>query len=361
MSKSREFFFAWHAVGVLVMWVGAIVLVEGQAATPNAGQAWTANAQSDLTYGNPSRAKESHLKSGNRIVDRQAVEVLGLDGQYQPYFVVETEQIQESPALTRSITRTYNPGPNGDDQLTQVAERETQNSADGSARTVQTTSKPDSDGNLEVVGREITATTKGAASQDSHTTVYLPDVNGDLAASMQINEQQRNVDGGNIEVKKETLLPDVNGAWQPYEVREQTVKGDAQNRTRDDRLSRRDFVGNVSPVSGVITTEKNVNGERTSTSQTYSVDVPGSTRSQTLRPLQSSSTVRKTESNRTVTEQQIVQPNPGDPEINLFNTTHIIVTENSSTEETIKVTAQYPDGSPSVVSLETRTTDRLLQ
>jgi hypothetical protein len=359
MSKSRKCVFVW-AVGALVMGAGVTLFVEGQAGAPT-GQSWTANTQSDLSYGNPSRATESHIKSGNRTVDKKTVEVLGPDGQYQPYFVVETEQIQESPTLTRSITRTYNPGPNGDDQLTQATESETQNSTDGSARTVQTTSKPDSDGNLEVVGREITATTKGTASQDSHTTVYLPDVNGDLAPSMQINEQQRNVGASNMVVKKETLLPDANGAWQPYEVREQTVKGDAQNRTSDDRVSRRDFEGNVSPVSGMITTEKNANGERTSASQTYSVDFPGSTRNQTLRPLQSSSTVRKTELNRTVTEQQIVQPNPGEPEINFFHTTNIIVRENSGTEEIIKVTAQYPDGSPSVVLLETRTTEQLPQ
>ena len=359
MSQSRNYVFIW-AVGALVIGVGMTRLMEGQAAAPNAGQSWTANAQSELTYGNPSRSTESHIKSGNRTVDKKAVEVLGLDGQYQPFFAVETEQIQESPTVTRSITRTYNPGPSGEDQLTQVTESETQNSADGSARTVQTTSQPDSLGNLEVVGREITATTKGAASQDSQTTVYLPDVDGDLAPSMQVNQQEHSF-GGETHIKKTTLLPDASRNWQVYESQEKTVKEDLRNRISEDRFSRLDFVGNVSPVSAAITTEKNVNGERTSASQMYSVDVAGSTRSQNLRPLESSTTVQKTESGRAVTEQQIVQPNPFDPEINFFNTTHIIVTENSGTEETIKVTAQYPDGSPSVVLLETRTTDRLPQ
>jgi hypothetical protein len=359
MRKSRKCVFV-RAVGALVMGVGVTLLVEGQAAAPNAGQSWTANAQSDLTYGNPSRTTESHIKSGNRTVDKKAVEVLGLDGQYQPFFAVETEQIRESPTLTRSITRTYNPGPNGDDQLTQVTESETQNSADGSARTVQTTSQPDSLGNLAVVGREITATTKSAASQDSQTTVYLPDVDGDLAASMQVNQQEHSA-GGETYMKKTTLLPDASRNWQVYESQEKTVKEDTRNRTSEDRSARLDFEGNVSPVSAVITTEKNVNGERTSASQMYSIDVAGSTRSQNLRPLQSSTTVQKTESGRAVTEQQIVQPNPFDPEIDFFNTTHIMVKESSGTEETFKVTAQYPDGSPSVVLLETRTIERLPQ
>ena len=361
MSKSRKWVFAWHAVGALVMWVAATVLVEGQAAAPNADQSWTENTQSDSNNGSPSRTTESHIKSGNRTVDKKTVEVLGPDGRYQPYFVVETEQIQESPTLTRSITRTYNPGPNGGEELTQITEAETHNSGDR-ARTVQTTSKADYDGNLHVTEREITATTKGSDSQKTQTTIYVPSISGDLAPSMQVNEQQRNGAGGNMEVKKETLLRDAYGAWQVYEVREQTVKGDAQNRTSDDRVSRRDFDGNVSPASEVITTEKNVNGELRSTSQTYSLDVPGSTRDQTLRPLQSSTTVRTKESGRTVTEQQIVQPDPGEPDLNFsVKTTDIIVTGNSGKEETIKVTAQYPDGSPSVVLLETSTTDRLPQ
>jgi len=81
-----------------------------------------------------------------------------------------------------------------------------------------------------------------------------------------------------------------------------------------------------------------------------------------LRPLQSSTTVRTTEFGRTVTEQKIVQPDPGEPDLNSsVNTTDTIATGNSGTEETIKVTTQNPDGSPSVVSLETRTTNGLPQ
>jgi len=354
MSKPRKCVFV--SVGALVMWLGATVLVTGQAAAPNADQSWTANSQSDGSNGNPSRTTESHIKSGNRTVDKKTVEVLGPDGKYHPYLVVETEQIQQSPTVTRSVTRTYNPGPNGE-KLTQITEAETQTSGD-SAHTVQTTSQADYDGNLHVTERQVTATTKGSDSQKTQTTVYVPSISGDLAPSMQINEQQRNGAGGNMEVKKETLFPDTNGAWQLYEIREQSVKGDAQIRTIKDRVSRRDFQGNVSPASEVTTTEKNVNGKLTSTSQTYSVDIPGSTRDQTLRPLQSSTIVRTKKSGRTVTEQQIVQPDPGEPDL---SSSVKIVTENSGPEETISVTAQNPDGSPSVVSLETRTTDRLPQ
>jgi hypothetical protein len=86
---------------------------------------------------------------------------------------------------------------------------------------------------------------------------------------MQINEQQRQSSNGTIETKKEMLFPDLNGRWETYDLREQRVKGDAQERITDERLSRRDFEGNVSPVSEVIAKEKNVNGRLTTTTENY--------------------------------------------------------------------------------------------
>jgi hypothetical protein len=172
---------------------------------------------------------------------------------------------------------------------------------------------------------------------------------------MQINEEQRQTTNGDLERRKETSLRDIRGGWQLYEVREETVKGDDQNRTTDDRLFRRDYVGNVSPVSEVVTTEANANGQFTSSSQTYSVDIPGSARDRSLRPLQSSKTVRTIEPDRIVTQTQVVRPDPGEKDLNtVFNTTDIVVQGSSGREETITITARYPDGYPSVVSVETR-------
>ena len=55
---------------------------------------------------------------------------------------------------------------------------------------------------------------------------------------MQVNEQQKRIPNGTIETKKETLFPDLSGRWQTYEVREQTMKGDDQNRSTDDHVFR---------------------------------------------------------------------------------------------------------------------------
>jgi hypothetical protein len=268
------------------------------------------------------------------------VDVPGPDGTYQFYYRTEIETVQESPTLTRSITRTYNPGGDRAEHLTQLIEVETRASDDGS-KSVKTVSNANLDGKFEVKEREISVTKQSSGMQKTQTTVYLPSTASEFAPSMQINEQQRRSADGMIETRKETLFPDFQGGWQTYEVREQMVKGVSDERISDERLSRRDFRGNVSPVSEVITKDTNVDGRASSTTQTYSVDVPGAARDETLHPLQSSVTVQRTEAGRIATNTEIVQPD-------------IVLKGSSGSQETITVTAHYPDGYPSVVSVETR-------
>src|SRR5215469_6879571 len=177
------------AVLTVLVLAATTISVAAQSQPAKADQSWTTRSETSTANANPSRTTESYIKSGNRTVDKKTVEVLGPDGEYQPYYETEIETIQEGPTATRSITRTYNPNANGGEQLSRVTESETQNSADGTARTVETTSASDLDGNLKVVGRQITAVTKRPRSEDSHTIFYLPDINGGLAPCMQVNAQ----------------------------------------------------------------------------------------------------------------------------------------------------------------------------
>jgi len=356
MSKFRTRLFLHQLAGMVIIWLATSITSRAQASDAT-DESWTSASQNSTANANPYRTTESHVKSGNRTLDKKTVEVRGPDGTYQLYYRTEIETIQESSTLTRCITRTYHPNLDRDEHLTQIIEAETRGSDSGS-RTVKTISNADLDGKFEVKEREISVTEKSSDSQKTRTTTYLPNTTGELAPSMQINEQQKQSPSGTIETRKETLFPDLSGRWYTYEVREQTVKGDSQERITDEHLSRRDFVGNVSPVSEVITKEKNVNGGLTTTTENYSVDVPGSTRDQTLHPLQSSKTVQTTEAGRHVKETQVLQPDAVDKGLStVIKTSDIVVKENSGTEETITVVAQYPDGYPSVVSVETRKTE----
>lgn len=287
------------------------------------------------------------------------MEVLGLDGVYEPYYDIETERIEESATTRRSIVRTYNPGPNGEKQLVKVEEEETRNTTDG-VNTVRTTSNADLDGNLEIVERELATTTHSVNSNNTQTTVYLKDVNGKLAPSMQTREQQEHGTNGDITTTI-TSFPDVDGRWQVYEVREQTIKGDAHSRTMHDRLSRRDFVGNVSPVSEVTNTTRQNDGQVTTLGKTSSIDVAGMTRYSTLHLTQQSTTVQSRMPERMTTEHYIEQLVPGDSTTGLSTVsklTDIITARSSGTVQTSTVVTQYPDGYPSVVSVYTRIVNR---
>jgi hypothetical protein len=68
--------------------------------------------------------------------------------------------------------------------------------------------------------------------------------------------------------------------------------------------------------------------------------------------------VQTTEVGRLVKETQVPQPDTVEKGLStVIKTSDIVVKENSGTEETITVIAQYPDGYPSVVSVETRKTE----
>lgn len=343
----------------VTVWVA--VTVGAQAQMPNPEQSSTATGQTITGGTNPSRTTESHAKSGKRTLDTRSVEVLGTDNQYELYYDVETETIQESATTQRSIVRTYKPGANGEKQLTQVTEEQSQASSAGGTDIVSTTSNPDSYGNFTIVERNVTRTIKSSESQDTRTTTYLIDIDGNLAPSMQVHEQQERGADGSMQVKKTASFPDVNGNWQAYEVEERTVKGDAQNRTADNRTSRRDFEDNISPVSQVTTENAPANGAAIETVQSYSIDVPGMTRQSTVHPIQQATTLQEKQPGRTVTEQLVEQPIPGDPSAGLgvsVQTTDIVVVGSSGTQETNTVTATYPDGYPSVVTVRVRKTNQ---
>src|SRR5262249_8164909 len=247
ISESSKYMRDWHMSGCLKLRTSAAAFIVSvicaslalplysQTSPTNPDRSWTATSHTALSNADPTRTTESRVTSGNRTVVKKTVEVLDPDGQYQPYLYTETETIQESATATRSTTRTYTPGPDRQQHLTQVSETETRNSSDGLPRTVRTTSNPDGEGNFRVSEREVTTTTGTPELRKTQTTIYLPNIEGKLAPGVQIEEREARRANGDTDKKKTTLVPDGNGEWQVYELREQTIKGDSQNRTTQER------------------------------------------------------------------------------------------------------------------------------
>src|SRR5579862_9715683 len=220
--------------------VGSAVCVRAQDAQVNkTDESWTATAQTSIDHTNPSRTLESHSRSDNRSVGKQRVEVLGSDGRYQPYYDTETETIQLNATTTRTVVREYRWDTNGQRNLLQVTEQESQSSANGDTHVVSTTSSADVDGNLRVAQREVADTKKPSQDvQETRTTVYINDGTGGFTPSQQTRELQTSGADHSVAVKKTTLLPGANGNWQVFEVKEKTIKEDGdKNGTSEESVS----------------------------------------------------------------------------------------------------------------------------
>src|SRR5579864_8925028 len=260
-------------------------------------KSWTTASDSTGDSANPTRSSQSHTVSGNRTVDVQSLQVRGIDGSFRPFEDIETETVQVNATTTRVSTRTFVRDADGAKTLSQVTEEDRQTLPGGNSNVVRTISTPGTNGNLQLVEREVQDTTKtGPDSQETKTTVMLPDISGAMAPSMQTQERQKR-NGDTVEIQKTTTLPDGAGSWRVIEIRQSTVMEDGTNRSTDERVSRPDVEGKLTEVSRTVRNELgNASGEKRKSEETYSGDVPGVSSDGSLHMVQRVTTTQHTTS-----------------------------------------------------------------
>lgn len=353
-----------NSVISLVLCVGSAVCAQAQDAQPGgSGESWTVTTETSVNNSNPSRTMESHAKSGNRNVDKQRVEVLGPNGRYQPDSETEKETIRVDASTTRTVVRAYTWDGNGQRKLAQVTEEDARSTPTGEAQVVRTTSNSDVNGNLHIVQREVADTRKtGPDAQETKTTVYLANGNGGFATARQTQELQTRGADHRVEEKKTTLVPDGNGNWRVGEVTEKTIREDGKNRTTEERVLRPDIEGRLSESSRTVGEEaETTEGERSHTVDTYSTNVPGLTGDGRLHLNQRVTTVQKKNSDGEITEQQVEQPNPGNPTDGRqvrARTKYVVRYGGSGMQQTKTVQERNGNGTLDVVSVETRKSDQ---
>jgi hypothetical protein len=349
----------------VILCIGSAARAQAQDAQPKSvDESWTATTQTHVENTSPLRTTESHSKSGNRNVDKQSVEVLGPDGQFQPGSDTETETIHLNATTTRTVVRTYGWDANGQRYLMKVTEQEARGSANGDVHEVRTTSSSDADGNLHVVLREVADTKKTTPdAQETKTTVYLADGNGGFTPSVQTRELQKRNAADDTEVRTTTLFPGANGNWELGEVVEKTIKDAGNERTIEDHVSRPDSEGELSEFSHTVSKEtETAPGEISDTVETYSTVVPGVAQDGNLHLKQRVTTVRNKSSERKTTEQQVEQPNPGNPTDGLqvrAKTKYTVQYAASGTQQTKTVQVRDTNGSFNAVSDETQKTEQV--
>lgn len=324
-----------QSTAIAILCAVPLISAYAQNSQSNPSQPWTVTSESTRENTAPSRTTESHTTIDNRRIDRQSMQLLGPNGDYQPYMDTETETIAVDANTTRTLVRTYSYDANKRRYLAQLTEQDAQTSASGNSQLVRTISNPDANGNLQVVRREVAGTKQTSPNtQEVQTTTYLADGNGALTPTLQTRELQTRASDHTVEVNKTTLSPNADGAWTVREVSQGTIKEDGATRTTDERLSRADLDGNLSEVSRTVSKQsQDAAGGQTNTVDTYSVDIPGQTRDTTLHLSRRVTTTQKKDGTGETTEQLVEEPNPADSNGGLH-----------TTKKTVDVAQSTPSG-----------------
>ena len=313
----------------------------------------------------PVRIIESHSQNGNRTLNKRSVEIRGTDGHFEPYQDIERETITVDAFTVKTTMRTYARDVNGMTALVQVTEEEKHILPGDDSNIVRVTYNPDVNGRLQPVQREIVETKKaGKDLEETNTTVMLTNVNGGLAPAFKTHELRKRGANDTVETEKTTWLPDVNGKWQLSEIRHNIATQGAKDRSIEERASRPDAEGKLGQISRVLSHEtESTSGDKRSVVETYSIDVPGTTRDGSLHLVdRKTSTESSSSTGERATEQKVEQINPGDPGSGLRVSVLVdgkIVPEPSGEQSTVTIRARDSNGSFGIVSVDMTKADRI--
>jgi hypothetical protein len=331
----------------------------------NSDKPWSATSESSYTSGvNNVRTSESHTKSGDRTVYKQSLQRVGPDGRYENFMDVETETVKVNASTTKTITRTFGRGLNGERTLVQIVEEQKQELPGGGSKSVRTASNPDYNGRLQVVQQEVRETKNISRDvQETRATTFLGDMNGNLSPASRTVERQTKAGESLTKFQKSTESRDLNGGWQLAETHEGTIRQDGKERTTDETISRTDANGRLSVASRTVSKEVvDKSGETRSMVESYSKETPGAAPDGSLHLDQRVTTVRKAGANGSTTEKQIEGRNTGNPSDGLrvsSKTIDIVRTGPGGTTESRTTQSVGGDGSLSVVEVDTRKSDQV--
>jgi hypothetical protein len=337
--------------------------------TDQHNDSWTATTElrsGDLLPARiPVRIIESHSQNGNRTVEKRIVQIQGVDGHLAPFQEIETETLQLDATTVRTTKRTFGRDGNGARSLIQVTEEEKQSLPDGGSNVQRMTFNPDVNGKLKAVQREVLEQKKiNKDVQEADATVMLPNINGGLVPAYKTHEVSTQGEDGTTRVQKTTLLADGAGKWELSETQQATSIEEGTNRTTDERVCRRDAEGRLAEVSRTVTDETNSkSGEKRTTAETYSIDLPGSTRDGNLHLIQRQSSSSQTNaSGQQITQETIEQLDPGNPEVGLrvsILVNNKMMNGPSGEQSAVTIQARDSNGRFDVVTVDMTNSDRI--
>ncbi|MFB3915965.1 MAG: hypothetical protein ACE14M_04510 [Terriglobales bacterium] len=250
-----------------------------QAAPQEAKDEWkpgtTVTELKDVVSGaNPTRVVQTRSEVNGRRIETRVTEAASINGGYAPISETEQETVQVDANTTRVVHRVYGRDASGSRRLVRVTEEEKTKLPGGAERVVRTSSDADTNGRLQMTGREIQQTTPiGSDSKRTETTILSVTPNGFAPVQKTMEVEQRR--GDTTEIRKSSLGVDVNGRLVPFEERQTSTTTTDATRTTQDRVVA-DSGNGMTVVQVTKGTEvKDAQGQQRSEVQTFTPYVPG--------------------------------------------------------------------------------------
>ena len=312
----------------------------------------------------PVRIVESHCQNGDLTLNKRTIEIRGTDRHLETYQDIEVETRKVDASTVRTTIRTFARDVNGRKSLVQVTEEEKHILRGNDSNVVRATYNPDVNGKLQLVQREIVETrTIRKDLQETNTTVMLPSVDGGVTPAFKTRETRTQLANDTLETDKTTWLSDVNGKWQVGEIRKDISTQEAKDLRSDETVFRPDADGKLNQMSRSVSHESESSpGEKQSSTEVYSIDLPGATRDGNLHLVERVSISTRTNANggQTTTE-TVEQPNPGDPGAGLRASVLVdnkFVPVEWGQESTITIRARDSNDTFGIVSIDTTKSER---
>jgi hypothetical protein len=249
----------------------------------------------------------------------QLVTVPGINGGSRSLVDQDTETVKLDDKTTRTTTKIYGQGPDGNRQLIAIEQTDKTDLGGGKSKSVSTRTDLDANGNFDLTKRQESETVPtGPNSSVTNTTVYQPGINGALAATQKI-QQMDTTSPTQDRTKTSLSVADGNGGWTPGKVTDTTVNKQGKGQqTQDEKTYTPNADGNLTLTRQVVTRNwKAANGQEHEETDTYGTPLTGTIGSGALSLMQRTSTVKTTKPDGTIetreqTEQRsIVSPEGG--------------------------------------------------
>ena len=209
----------------------------------------------------PWRRVQTQSGSGVREVVVATSAVPDVEGRLAPIHEAVSETVRTSNAI-ETRRDVFLVGSGRQRQLLETTESRRETQGTGDASTVHTTWAQDINGRPGVTSRATERTRTSSGGRQTDTTLLMPHLDGTLREVERTQYAERQVAPEVIRHDSTSEVRDVNGQWQPVEIR----RGEARDlgtsgRAEEETIQRRELNGQLVVEQKVVTRRSMANGQ----------------------------------------------------------------------------------------------------